>query len=113
MNRTTHNREERARLRKMRYASLLEGTTLLLLLGVAVPLKHLAGQAGMVAVMGPLHGVAFLLYFWMTMQTLAVSDWTRGDALRMVLAALVPLGGFVNERMLARREAALAARAGE
>lgn len=37
-----HN-EELVRLRSMRAVSISEGATLLLLLGVAVPQKHLAG----------------------------------------------------------------------
>lgn len=108
MDRAMQDREERAQLRKMRYVSLLEGSTLLLLLGVAVPLKHLGGHAGMVSVMGPVHGVAFLLYFWMLVRTLAVGGYTRGEAMRMTAAALIPFGAFVNERALARREASLA-----
>ncbi|WP_254451951.1 DUF3817 domain-containing protein [Duganella vulcania] len=99
--------DDRSQLRKMRYASLLEGTTLLLLLGVAVPLKHLGGCSGLVSIMGPTHGLVFLLYFWMLVQTLSNGDWTRGDALRMTLAALVPFGAFVNERALARRAVTL------
>lgn len=35
--------DEQARLRRMRAASLLEGSTLVVLLFVAVPLRHLAG----------------------------------------------------------------------
>lgn len=100
--------EERALLRRMRAVSWLEGATLLLLLGVAVPLKHLAGYPGLVRVAGPIHGVAFLLYVWLLVQTLSLGSWSRADTLRMAFAALLPFGAFVNERTLARREAALA-----
>ena len=54
--------EELSQLRRMRAVSLLEGTTLLLLLGVAVPLKHLAGMPVATSIMGPIHGIAFVLY---------------------------------------------------
>ena len=56
---------------------------------------------------GPIHGFAFCLYIWMLIQTLAGGDWTRGEILRAVVAALVPFGGFVNERALRRKQAAL------
>jgi integral membrane protein len=101
-------REELSQLRRMRAVSLLEGTTLLLLLCVAVPLKHLAGLPVATAIMGPIHGIAFILYIWMLVQTLSMGGWTGTAATRMVLAAFIPFGAFVNERALARRQASLA-----
>ena len=100
--------EERSQLRRMRAVSLLEGATLVLLLGVAVPLKHLAGFPVATSIMGPIHGIAFVLYVWMLVQTLSLGGWTRAEAARMVLAAFIPFGAFVNERALARRQASLA-----
>ena len=99
--------EELSQLRRMRAVSLLEGTTLLLLLGVAVPLKHLAGIPIATSIMGPIHGIAFVLYVWMLTQTVSGGGWTRTAAAQMVLAAFIPFGAFVNERALARRQASL------
>jgi integral membrane protein len=101
--------EELSQLRKMRAVSLLEGTTLLQLIGVAVPLKHLAGYPIATRVMGPVHGVAFVLYLWMLIQTVSIGGWPRAATARMVLAAFIPFGAFLNERALARRQSALAA----
>ncbi len=53
-----HVRLELSQLRRLELASLVEATTLVLLVGVAVPLKHFAGQPTAVAVMGPIHGLA-------------------------------------------------------
>lgn len=100
--------EALSQLRRMRAVSLLEGTTLLLLVGVAVPLKHLAGYPIATRVIGPVHGVAFVLYLWMLIQTVSIGGWSRAATVRMVLAALVPFGAFLNERALARRQSALA-----
>jgi integral membrane protein len=47
-------------IRKLRIAGLIEGTTLLVLLLIAVPLKHIGGIPQFVSVMGPLHGAAFI-----------------------------------------------------
>jgi integral membrane protein len=101
--------EEIVQLRRMRAASLLEGSTLLLLLGVAVPLKHLAGIPVATSIMGPIHGIAFVLYVWMLIQTVYGGGWTRLETARMIFAALIPFGAFVNERALARRQASLTA----
>ncbi len=100
-------REDANQLRKMRLVSQIEGTTLILLLFVAVPVKHLFGLPTATAVMGPIHGVAFVIYVWMLIQTITSLDFTNSETARMVLAAFIPFGGFVNERALARREAIL------
>ena len=46
----------------MRLISLVEGVSFLLLLGVAMPLKYLAGIPEVVTVVGAAHGVLFILY---------------------------------------------------
>ncbi|UFZ03556.1 DUF3817 domain-containing protein [Bradyrhizobium ontarionense] len=107
---TPHQRaEELAELRRMRALSLIEGSTLLLLVLVAVPLKHFAGLAIATRIMGPIHGLAFLAYIWMLIQLATSGGWPRAEIIRMTVAALVPFGGFVNARVLARRETRLAA----
>lgn len=103
--------EERRQLARMRGVSLLEGSTLLLLVLVAVPLKHLAGYPIGTRIMGPVHGFAFLLYVWMLIQTVSGGGWSGAETLRMAIASLIPFGAFWNERALARRQAALTATA--
>jgi integral membrane protein len=100
---------ELMQLRRMRLVSLIEGSTLLLLLLVAVPLKHVMGLVLATRIMGPVHGLAFLAYMWMLIQTVSGGGWSRSQTLRLVIAALIPCGAFVNERALARRQAMLAA----
>jgi integral membrane protein len=99
--------ELRNQLRWMRVVSLLEGSTLVVLLLVAVPLKHLAGFPIATAIIGPIHGMAFLLYVWMLIQTVSGGGWSRAEIARMMAAAFIPFGAFFNERTLARRQAAL------
>lgn len=101
-------REELAQLRRLEVASFVEATTLLLLLGVAVPLKHLAGYAIATRVMGPIHGIAFVAYAWTAIQTIAGGGWSAAETMRLLVGAVVPFGGFFNLRLLARKAAALA-----
>src|SRR5258708_4727820 len=91
------NAETLNQLRRMRAVSLLEGSTLLLLVAVAVPLKHLFGLTIATRVMGPVHGMAFLLYIWMLIQTVAEGGWSRAETIRMAVVAFIPFGAFVNE----------------
>jgi integral membrane protein len=103
--------EELHQLRRMRWASLLEGTTLLVLVFIAVPLRHVGGWRMATTIMGPVHGMAFLLYAWMLIQTVAGGSLQRRDTAWMIAAAFVPFGAFLNERMLRKAQAALAASA--
>jgi len=106
---TPEHVDEFKQLQKMRVISVIEGSTLLLLLGVAVPLKHIFGIPTATAIVGPIHGIAFALYIWALVQTVSAGEWTGGEIARMVLAAFIPLGTFLNERALARRQKDLAA----
>ena len=100
-------REERMQLRRLEIASLVEASTLVLLVCVAVPLERLAGDATAVHVMGPVHGRAFLAYLWIALQTVAGGEWLVADRIRLFVGAVVPFGGFFNMRFLSRRAALL------
>lgn len=104
----TNSEEDRRQLRRMRLASALEATTLAILVFIAVPLKHVFGMPQFVSAMGPLHGLAFLFYLWMLIQSHFQLRWTGAEWLRMVAFAFIPLAGFVNERLLKGREDSLA-----
>lgn len=109
---TADQRDEDLRqLRWMRRASRLEGGTLLLLVLVGMPLKHLMGLPQTTAILGPIHGMAFLMYFWMLIRMVSGGGWHRADTLRMVVAAFFPFGAFLNGAVLDRRQAALTAAA--
>lgn len=107
-----HVHFERAQLRRLALASLAEAATLVALLLVAVPLKHHAGRPGAVAILGPVHGLAFLAYCWVAAETVAGGGWTRREAGRLFLAALVPFGGLTNGPLLRRKAAVLEAAPG-
>jgi integral membrane protein len=99
--------QRRAQLRRLEFASVIEGTTLILLAGVAVPLKHLGGWPVGVQVLGPLHGLALLIYLWIAMQAVAEAGWSRSDVIRVFLVAVLPFGGFFNAAFISRKIAGL------
>ncbi len=101
--------EELAPLRRLRAASFCEATTLLVLLFVAVPLKHAFGYAPATRIMGPVHGVAFVAYVWSVIAATSAGGWSRREIARLVLAAFIPFGGFLNAGLLRRKQAMLAA----
>lgn len=94
-------------LRWLRWASLSEGATLILLVCLAVPLKRLAGLPEFVTVMGPLHGAAFLIYVTMVVRAGSAGLITAAETTRMMLVAFIPFGAFFMTGMFRRKAAAL------
>lgn len=87
-------------LRRLRIAALIEGATLLILVCVAVPLKHFANVPVVVSVMGPLHGMAFLVYLWMVFSAVSGQSWTWREVARLLIGALIPFGALLNLSVL-------------
>ena len=86
----------------LRATSLVETLTLLLLLCVGVPLKHLLGRPAAVSVLGPLHGLAFATYVWAVWQAMGEGRLSWREARRCLLFAFLPGGAWLNWRRLLR-----------
>ncbi len=98
---------ERQLLRGMQRASLFEGSTLLLLLFIAIPLNILAGYHFLSTVIGLVHGIAFLVYLGLLIQSQTSRGWNPGDRILLLIAAFIPFGAFAGGRALKRKEQAL------
>jgi integral membrane protein len=83
-----------------RIVGIAEGISFLLLLGVAMPLKYMAGMPMAVSVAGMMHGVLFLAYLYLLYDCRMAAHWSFSTAARGVVAALVPFGPFVFERQI-------------
>jgi len=70
----------------LRRLALFEGLTLLVLIGLCVPLKYLTHWPLGVRCGGPIHGLAFLAYSW----GLIESDLPRAQRWRCWLGSLIP-----------------------
>jgi integral membrane protein len=93
---------ELARLRLFGWA---EGVTFLLLLGIAVPLKHLGGHPEFVRIMGPIHGAMFVLYIVSVLIAASALRWSRKTTLTALVASVIPCGTFVLEARWRHAEA--------
>ena len=92
-------------MKLLRITAFAEAVTLILLVCVAVPLKYMLGMPAVVSAIGPVHGVAFLGFLVVIMYALGEGLISRWGALRLFLGSLIPFGGFLNERWLARQAA--------
>lgn len=87
---------------RFRLISLVEGISYVVLVGVAMPLKYLAGQPLAVRIVGGLHGALFVLFVIALLAAARAHRWPlRAQAIAMI-AAVLPLGAFWLERALRR-----------
>lgn len=100
-------RLERGQLERLKMLSILEATTLVLLVCVAVPLKHVFGWPLGSRILGPVHGITFLAYTWTALQTVAGGGWRAHDMARLFIVAFLPFAGFFNIAWLRQRAGAL------
>lgn len=86
---------EGSEIEQMRGFGMAEGITFLLLLAVAVPLKHIGGHPEFVRIMGPLHGAMFVLYVVSVVLAGRASQWSPGKYGIALGAGVLPLGTFL------------------
>jgi integral membrane protein len=86
--------------RWFRWVALLEGVSFLLLLGIAMPLKYLAGYPLAVRVVGSAHGALFVAYVLLVMALYLVARWPLSRVAQALVLSVVPFGTFALDRRL-------------
>lgn len=94
---------------RLRVVGIIEGISYLILLGIAMPLKYLAGIPEVVKVVGWAHGVLFVLYVLALLHVWVVRHWSFGRAALAFVASLLPFGTFLFDKSLRREEQTVAA----
>jgi integral membrane protein len=84
----------------LRFIGQAEAVSFLVLLGIAMPLKHLAGMPHAVKIVGWLHGLLFIAFCVALLRAMLVARWSMGRAAMIFIAALLPFGPFVIDRRL-------------
>lgn len=79
---------------RLRIIAFLEGVSFLVLLGIAMPLKYMAGLPEAVRMVGMAHGVLFILYVLLLIQVAVEKAWSLKISTLAFLASLVPFGTF-------------------
>lgn len=89
---------------RMRLIGMVEGVSFLLLMGVAMPLKYLAGFPEAVKWTGWLHGILFMGYCLAIFAALVGGRISFGKSVLAFVASLIPFGPFLIDRKLAGEE---------
>ncbi|HEX6810663.1 MAG TPA: DUF3817 domain-containing protein [Planctomycetota bacterium] len=82
----------------LRWMAIAEAISFLVLLGVAMPLKHVWGKPLAVLLVGSAHGGLFLLFCWSLVRVVQNANWPRGRVLLVFVSSLLPFGPFVIDR---------------
>jgi len=88
-------------IKTFRYVALAEATSFLLLL-VAAVLKRTNDLHEGVSILGPIHGILFLAYVLIAIVLRGPQGWSAKATLGVLIGAVVPFGGFVVDRWLAK-----------
>ena len=91
----------KTRIGRLRLVGFLEGISLLVLAGIAVPLKYVYGDPYWVKVLGPVHGLLFLLFVINTLSVGVEYRWRfTTTTWKVLLACIVPFGTFYVDRKI-------------
>jgi integral membrane protein len=79
----------------LKLIALLEGVSLLTLLFVAMPMKYMMAMPEMVQMIGPVHGVLFLVFNVVLVLYFVMKKVTADQMGLGMIASLLPFGTFV------------------
>ncbi len=87
-------------LQRLRLIGLIEGTSTLVLFGIAMPLKYLAGEPMAVRVVGLIHGLLFIGYCTVLYRAWTILERPLLWAIKLFIASIFPFGPFIADRGL-------------
>jgi integral membrane protein len=93
-------------LRQLRLIALLEGSSFVALLFIAMPLKYLAGLPLAVRIAGSVHGLLFLIFMAALFRAGRQRQWPFRRSMLAFVSSIVPFGTFLFDRSLRREIAA-------
>ena len=91
-------------IKQLRIVGIAEGTSFLILLFIAMPLKYFAGHPIAVTIAGSLHGFLFILYCVAMARAAASIGWKMGKCVEVFIAAIYPFGTFILDSKLKKEE---------
>ncbi len=92
------------RISNLRIIGFIEGVSFLILLLIAMPLKYYYDLPMAVKITGWIHGVLFMLYIAAVLMAIKAMSWNWFSVLVALGASLIPIGTFLLDKSLKRRE---------
>ena len=89
---------------RLRIIGIVEGISFLVLLGIAMPLKHFAEMPEAVRIVGWVHGILFIGFVVALLLARDAMRWSFRWTGLVLLAALLPFGPFVIDGRLRKED---------
>jgi integral membrane protein len=89
---------------RLRVAGIAEGISFITLLFIAMPVKYLAGNPGLVWYVGWVHGLLFMVYILALITVKINLEWKFKKTALAFLASLLPCGTFILDKSLRKEE---------
>ncbi len=91
----------KTRIGRLRLLGFLEGMSLIALVCLAVPLKYLYDAPEMVQMIGPIHGILFILFVFATFSVSIEYKWSFSKITwKVLLSCLIPFANFYVDRKI-------------
>lgn len=90
--------------KRFRWISLIEGSSFLILLFIAMPLKYIFEMPLAVTYIGWAHGILFIIYIYMVFPTAKSLNWNFSRTLFALIASILPFGPFIFDRNLKKSQ---------
>ena len=87
-------------LGRFRFMGILEGSSLVILLFIAMPLKYWFNMPAAVTIVGTIHGYIFLAYLIAIVYAMIAIKWPYRFTIGAVLSAFIPFGNFILDSRL-------------
>ncbi|MES2618408.1 MAG: DUF3817 domain-containing protein [Bacteroidota bacterium] len=85
----------KTKIGRLRIIGWLEGVSLLVLIGIAMPMKYFFNLPIGTQIMGPMHGALFLLFVFNALSVGVEQQWRFSTTTwKVLLACIVPFGTF-------------------
>lgn len=95
------NKYLNSNLGRLRVLGFLEGTSLLILVFIAVPIKYLWHNPILVKWVGQIHGILFILFVFNTLRVSIERNWRfRAITWKLIIASFFPFGTFYTDRKI-------------
>lgn len=87
---------------RLRLVAFLEGSSLVLLVFVAMPFKYILEEPLLVEWIGMIHGVLFVFFMIAMTMEATEKEWKFKTILSVFLSSIIPFGTFYIDRKLLR-----------
>ncbi|MAP99256.1 MAG: hypothetical protein CMC51_00320 [Flavobacteriaceae bacterium] len=89
-------------LRLFRWTAFVEGSSYILLIFIAVPIKYIFSDPAYVKILGMPHGILFILYIILSILCKLKYSWDNKKFFIISIASLIPFGTFYVDKKYLR-----------